>query len=308
MGVQHHTLDVLHVGVILKCTTIQTDLLTHFGNLLSVILVEDIQLENSFCDVWSTQEIDFKDFGLKVSLVLSIALESLKKESSALLKFVELEEDVHNQINLCFWRARVSVGNHLGQTNSCLRICWHDLSQDCNKVWNMSCLFAIWHDFIELICLNQSFDDFVWRARLLVDVECQLWVGLSDEISKLVGHRQLTFFDPVLDQVQFVLGNHWSCKLHRFDGIEFGGLKKSVEINQNWSWTSCLREILEDVDGVLVSQKGSWSISGNSGSSCVISSSNLAREELLEHFIGSGQVESLGKFERKSFVVSNMPS
>lgn len=308
MGVQHHTLDVLHVGVILKSTTIQTDLLTHFGDLLPVILVENIQLEDSFCDVWSTQEIDFEDFGLEVSLVLPVAFEGLEEESSALLEFIELEEDVHYQINLCLWRTSVSVGNHFGQANSCLRVRWHDLSQDCDEVWNMSCLLTIWHDFIKLVCLNQSFDNFVWRARLLVDVERQLWIGQFDEISKLVSHCQLTFFDPVLDQIQFVLGNHWSCELHRFNGIEFCGLKESVEVNQNWSWASSLREVLEDVNGLLVSQKGTWSISGNSGSSCIISSSNLAREELLENFIGSRQVESLGKFEGKSFIVSNMPS
>jgi hypothetical protein len=64
-------------------------------------------------------------------------------------------------------------------------------------------------------------------------------------------------------------------------------LKKSIEINQNWSWTTGLWKILEDVDSVLVSQKSSWSFSGNFGCTSIIRRSNFLVEKLLEHLISS---------------------
>ena len=78
------------------------------------------------------------------------------------MDLVELEESVHDLIDVGFWWALVSRGNHFSETNSGLRVHWHDLSQDLDEIWDMSCLGAVWHNFIKLIGLNQTLDNLIW--------------------------------------------------------------------------------------------------------------------------------------------------
>ena len=287
MSVQHDSLDILHVGVVLESTSIKTHLLAHLGDLLAVVLGEYVEFENSLSDVWSGHEVDLENFGLEVTLVLSVSFKSFQEESSALLEFVELKEHVNNLINLSLWWSVVSVGNHFSKSNSGLGVDWHDLSQNADKIWDMASLLAVRHDLIKLICFNQTLNDLIRTSRLLIDVQSQLWIRSSNQISKLIGHRKLSFLDPVLNQVQLVLSDDWSSKLDRFNGIQLCCLKKSIKIDQNWSWSSSLWKIFENIDGVLVSQKCTWSISGDVGGASIISGSNFGLEKLLEHFVGS---------------------
>ena len=50
----------------------------------------------------------------------------------------------------------------------------------------MSCLLTVWHNFVELVCLNKSLDNFVWCSSLLENSERHLWVILPDQVSKLI--------------------------------------------------------------------------------------------------------------------------
>jgi len=162
MGVQHHSLDVTHVAVVLECSSEQTNLLAHLGNLFTVILSEDIQLEDTFSNIWSAHNIYFKNSGLKMTLIWSVVFQSFEKESCAFLDFVEFEENTSNLVNVSFWRTLISVCNHFSKTNSSLSINWHNLSQNLDKVWNMTSLLTVWHDLIKLICLDQSLNDLIW--------------------------------------------------------------------------------------------------------------------------------------------------
>jgi len=56
----------------------------------------------------------------------------------------------------------------------------------------------------------------------------------------------------------------------------------------------------------LVSEKGAWGISGNGGCSSIITGSKLLVEKKNKHVISAREVESLGKFERESLVVSDV--
>lgn len=154
MGVQHHSFDILHVSVVLKSTAIKSNLFAHFGNLLTVVLGENVKFENSFSNIWSTHEVDFENFSLKVSLVLSVSFKSFKEESSAFLEFVEFKEYINDLINLSFWWSIVSVGNHFCKSNSGLGIDRHNLSKNTNKIWDMTSLFTVRHDLIKLVCFN----------------------------------------------------------------------------------------------------------------------------------------------------------
>jgi hypothetical protein len=181
----------------------------------------------------------------------------------------------------------ISVSNHFCESNSGLGINRHNLSNNANEIWDMTSLFTVRHDLIKLIGFNQTLNNLVWTSRLLINVKSQLRIGGSNEISKFVGHSKFTFFNPVFNQVYLVLSNHWSSQFYRFDGIQFSCLKKSIEINQNWSWTTGLWKILENVNSVLISQKSSWSFSSNFGGTSIIRRSNFLVEKLLEHLISS---------------------
>jgi len=203
------------------------------------------------------------------------------------LEFVEFKEYINNLINLSFWLSVFSVSNHFSKTNGGLGINRHNLSKNTNKIWDVTSLFTVRHDLIKLIGFNQTLNNLVWTSRLLINVKSQLRIGGSNEISKFVGHSKFTFFNPVFNQVQLVLSNHRSSQFYGFNGIQLSCLKESIEINQNWSWTTSLWKILENVDSVLVSQKCSWGISSNVSCTSVISRSNFLVEKLLENLISS---------------------
>lgn len=297
VGVEHNSLDVSHVGVALKGSSVEADLLAHLGNLFPVVLSEQVKLEDSFSNVWCAHEVDLENFGLQVSLIWPVSLKGFKEEGSALLNFVEFQEDVDDLIDLSLWWPLVPVGDHSSKTDSGLGIDWHDLSQDFNKVWLMACLLAVWHDLVELVCLNKSLNDLVWGTRLLIDIESHLWVGLSNKITELIGHGQLLFLDPVLDEVELVLLDDWSSKLNRLDSIQLGCLQKSIEVNEDWGWSASGWQVLELVDGLLVSQESSWGISGNSGCSGIITGSKLLVEHMDEEIVSASKMESLSQFE-----------
>ena len=123
---------------------------------------QKIQFENSFSHIGCAHNVDFKDFGLQMSLIWSIVLESFKKECSAFLNLVEFKEHMGHLINVGFGRSIVSICYHFCKTDSSLSVNWHNLSKNFDKIWNMTCLLAVWHDLIKLIGLNQSLNNFVW--------------------------------------------------------------------------------------------------------------------------------------------------
>lgn len=159
MSVQHHSLDVLHVGVVLECSTVEANLLTHFGYLLSVVSGEEIQLEDALGNIWCAYDVDLEDLGLEVALIWPIVLEGFKKESSAFLDFVELEENMCDLVNIGFWWSLVSVGDHFGQSNCSLSIDWHDLPENLYEIGDMASLLAVRHDLVKLISLNKPLND-----------------------------------------------------------------------------------------------------------------------------------------------------
>jgi hypothetical protein len=233
VGVEHDSLDVSHICVVLESSTVESDVLAHLGNLLSIVLGEDIELENSLRNVWSTREIDLEDLGLQVPLIWSVLLQSLEKEGCALLDLVELQENVDNLINWSLWWSLIPVGDHPGETNSGLRVHSHDLSQNLYEIWDMTSLLAVRHDLVKLVGFDESLDDLIGGTRLLIDAESHLRIGLSDKISKLVCRGQLLLLDPVFDEVELILLNDRSCKLNGLNGVQLCGLEKGIEVDEN---------------------------------------------------------------------------
>jgi len=140
------------------------------------------------------------------------------------LNFVELKENLSNLINIGFWWTLISICNHFSKSYCCLWVYWHNLSQNFGKIRDMSCLLAIWHNFIKLICFNQSLNHFIRWSWLLINLECHLRICLSYKISQFISHCQFLFFNPVFNKVQFVLQDNRFCKLNWFNRIKFSCL------------------------------------------------------------------------------------
>lgn len=136
-----------------------------------------------------------------MTLIRSVVLKGFKKEGCALLELVKLKEHVDNLVNVCFGRTSISVGNHFSKIYCSLGVDWNNLTHDLDEVSNMAGLLAVWHNLIKLSSFNQTLNNFVRRARLLVNIEGKLRISSSDNISKLVSHSELLLFDPVLNQI-----------------------------------------------------------------------------------------------------------
>jgi hypothetical protein len=141
---------------------------------------------------------------------------------------------------------------------------------------------------------------------LLIDAEGHLWVGRSNEVSELVGYGELLLLDPVLYQIELVLLNDRSGELDGLDGVQLGGLQEGVEIDEDRGWSSGRRQVLELVNGFLVSQKGSWGVSGDRSCTSVVTGGKLLVEHKDEEIVGSGEVEPLGQLERELLVARNV--
>lgn len=241
-----------------------------------------------------------------MSLIGSVVLEGLQEEGGALLDLVELQKDGDNLIDLSLWWALVSVCHHSGEADSRLRVDRHDLPQNLDKIRGVAGLLAVWHDLVQLVGLDKPLDDLVGRAGLLIDAEGHLWVGRSNEVSELVGHGELLLLDPVLYQIELVLLNDRSGELDGLDGVQLGGLQEGVEIDEDRGWSSGRRQVLELVNGFLVSQKGSWGVSGDRSCTSVVTGGKLLVEHKDEEIVGSGEVEPLGQLERELLVARNV--
>jgi hypothetical protein len=109
-------------------------------------------------------------------------------------------------------------------------------------------------------------------------------------------------FDPVLDQVELVLLDDRSSELDGLDSVQLGGLQEGVEVDEDRGWSSSRRQVLELVDSLLVSQKGSRGVSCDRGSTSVVTGCELLVEHQDEEIIGAREVEPLGQLERELLV------
>jgi len=162
MSVHHNSLSISNLSIILESSSEEVNLLTKFGNALSIIVSEYIELEDTLSYIGSTHQVNLKELGLKMSLVSSVAFKSLKQESSGLLDAVVLKEHLHNAIKRSLWHTRSITGsNHLSKANSSLWVSWHNSTQDLHEVWLVTSLLAIRNDLIELVSFNQSLNDLI---------------------------------------------------------------------------------------------------------------------------------------------------
>jgi len=186
MSIQHDSLDILDIRIILQCSAVEADLLAHPGDFFAVVVAEDVQFEDAVGDIWRTHKINLKNFRLQMAFVWSVVFERFEEEGGALLQLVKLQENVHDLVDLCLWRPIVSVGDHFGKANGGLGVDRDDLSHDLDEIGDVAGLVAIGQDLIQLVGFNQSLDDFFWISRLLKHTECELRVGASDQVAEFV--------------------------------------------------------------------------------------------------------------------------
>ena len=60
MGVEHNSLAVLNICVVLESSSVESNLFTHFSDTFFVVVGEQIQLEDALCNIRCAHEIDFK--------------------------------------------------------------------------------------------------------------------------------------------------------------------------------------------------------------------------------------------------------
>lgn len=84
MRVQDDPLDVSNVGVELQRTVHQALALAHFGNVVAVEVVEEVQLEDLFGLFDVDVEIEFEQFGLHVRVFRFVLLQRRDQERGAL--------------------------------------------------------------------------------------------------------------------------------------------------------------------------------------------------------------------------------
>jgi hypothetical protein len=78
VSVEEDTASVSSVLVVLESTSIESYLLTHASDLLSVEVSEKVELEDTLSYVRSAHQVDFKKLSLEVAFIGSVALKSFE--------------------------------------------------------------------------------------------------------------------------------------------------------------------------------------------------------------------------------------
>ena len=187
MGVEHDSLTVLNISVVLESSGVKSNLFTHFSNTFFVVVGEKIQLEDALCNIGCAHEINFKQLCLEMTFIRSVAFQGFEKESRSFLNSRKLEEDLENTINRSFWNTiSISCCDHHCEITSGFWILLNHSPQYFKEIWLVSCLLTVWHNLVELVCLDEALDDFIWGSSLLENAKSHLRVILSDQVSKLV--------------------------------------------------------------------------------------------------------------------------
>ena len=170
-----------------------------------------------------------------MAFIRVIAFEGLEQESSRLGNTGILDENLQNSLNRSFGNTlSISLSDHFSQVTCSYWIDLDNLAKYLKPIWFVLSLLAVWKDFVELVCLNQSLDHLVWSSCCLEDFKSHLRVVLSDQITKCIAHRELLFADPTFNQFVAASLKHGTRQL---DGLNFiescTALQQCREVDHN---------------------------------------------------------------------------
>jgi len=74
-------------------------------------------------------------------------------------------------------------------------------------------LLAIGHNFVELVCFDESLNNAVGAATSGEYFHGELRVVLANSITKSITESELVFRNPVFNQVNFTLGENRAAEL-----------------------------------------------------------------------------------------------
>ena len=72
---------------------------------------------------------------------------------------------------------------------------------------------AVRDNLVECTCNDKAFDNFIGGAARLEHLQSKLGVVLANGITKFVAHSELGLVDPVFDECNLTLSQHWSTEL-----------------------------------------------------------------------------------------------
>ena len=119
---------------------------------------EHLVSKNSIRDLWGIQEIHLKQSSLLSTLVRSVILQGIEKESSRLLNHVLSKEHIDDTIDIDK-TATLFIGKLVGKLCSLLRTQSDNVLKETSVVRRISRLFCIGNDFVELAGLSKTCDN-----------------------------------------------------------------------------------------------------------------------------------------------------
>jgi hypothetical protein len=114
--------------------------------------------KNSIRDLWGIQEIHLKQSSLLSTLVRSVILQCIEKESSRLLNHVLSKEHIDDTIDIDK-TTTLFIGKLVGKLCSLLRIQSDNVLKETSVVRRISRLFCIGNDFVELAGFCKTCDN-----------------------------------------------------------------------------------------------------------------------------------------------------
>lgn len=76
VGVEEDTASISSVLVVLQGAAVESNLLTHASDLLSIEVSEEVELEDTFSYVRGAHQVDLEKLSLEVTFIGSVSLES----------------------------------------------------------------------------------------------------------------------------------------------------------------------------------------------------------------------------------------
>lgn len=296
-NVHDNSLDILGISVVLESELEQTGLLAQLGDSGLIEVGEHVHFQDGLSHRRGSHQVQLQQSGLEMSFLSSVTFQDLQQELGGFHQFALGHEDINNtsNVNLRLF-ATLSVAESLGKSQSTLRVGQDDALQQVHPVWRVSNLVGVWLDLIELLGLDETFNNLGGGVGFQMDGQSQVGVNSLDNISKFFGALQLVLVQPVLKQILVSLLQHWLGQFDGLDSVQLTLLQESLEVHQDWlSLSLLLWQLLELVDGIHSSESLAG-VGGNLGSSLVVSLGQQGVELLGEQFTSTSKTVSSAQF------------
>mmetsp|Transcript_102832 Transcript_102832/g.290759 ORF Transcript_102832/g.290759 Transcript_102832/m.290759 type:complete len:976 (+) Transcript_102832:1169-4096(+) len=227
MRVQHDSLEVSGVLVVLQSPLHEARLLAELADVVAVVVREHVHLQDGLGDLGRLLQVHGQQLRLELGLVGPVLLQSLQQDRRGLLEPVLVHEDLDHLVDvderrragLALQQALRKAGGALGVRHD------HVLKQE-RVVGLVADLLDVGDNLVVLALLHEAGDHLLVRIGTEVNRQGELRLKRPDNVAQLLSALEPVLLEPLLDKLASLLLHHGPAELHRLKCVQLAVLEQ----------------------------------------------------------------------------------